>query len=147
MSTNAQGNHPFLFERPHDREGNRDGIQDRQLEGQRRQAQRGQAADLGATALQRTLAELEGRLATLSTVPQLPGGAGPEGVTLVTLGPRGQLDRAGTRLPYGPALPPADTPDSNVFAPAEALENFRPTPQRDGAAEFTIAVGIHTISV
>ena len=42
--------------------------QDRRLDGQRLQEGRDQAAELAATALQRTLAELEERLATISVV-------------------------------------------------------------------------------
>ena len=96
--------------------------QDRQLDGQRVQEARDRAAELAATALQRTLAELEEHLASASAASSLSSGDIPEHVALIALGGRGVVERAGMLLPYGPAVPPADRLARDVFADAEALE-------------------------
>jgi signal transduction histidine kinase len=89
--------------------------QDRALERQRVQERRDHAADLGAAALERALAEIEERLATLPD-------SGRHGVPIVVFGPQGVLHHTGAAPPYYPAVPPAPEPSPAVFAPAEALE-------------------------
>ncbi len=96
--------------------------QDRQLAGQLLLERRDRAADLAATALQRTLAELEGRLATVSTTSPISYGTLRPGAAFIAFGPRGVLASAGAPLPYRPGLSPDDGPDEGVFASAEALE-------------------------
>src|SRR5258708_4327384 len=79
--------------------------QDRLLESNRAQERRDQAADLAAAALQRVLAEAEERLTSYSAAPS-PAAAGlADGAALVTFGTTGVLDRAGTPIPYYPAIP------------------------------------------
>jgi hypothetical protein len=77
--------------------------QDRALENQRIQERRDHAADVGAAALQRVLAEIEEKLALLGTASKPSG----QGVAVVVFGPQGVLDHAGAPLPYYPAVPPA----------------------------------------
>lgn len=62
--------------------------QDRALERQRVQERRDHAADLGAAALERALAEIEERLATLPD-------SGRHGVPIVVFGPQGVLHHTG----------------------------------------------------
>jgi signal transduction histidine kinase len=103
--------------------------QDRALEKQRAQERRDHAADLGAAALERALAEIEERLTSVFSAPPAArndstrkSGKLSEGVAIVAFGPQGILDHAGVPLPYYPAVPPTAEPSPAVFAPAEALE-------------------------
>lgn len=95
--------------------------QDRALERQRVQERRDHAADLGAAALERALAEIDERLAT-------PADSGRQGVSIVVFGPQGVLHHTGAAPPYYPAVPAAPEPSAAVFAPAEALEFQGPGP-------------------
>src|SRR5438128_10125625 len=90
--------------------------QDRLLENQRVQERRDQAADLAAAAMQRILAEAEDRLTTFSTAPSLPVAGLGDGATLVMFDNGAVLDRAGTPLPYYPAIPPSAPLASARFA-------------------------------
>jgi signal transduction histidine kinase len=96
--------------------------QDRLLESKRVQEKRDQAADLAATAMQRILAEAEERLTTFSAAPSSPAAALGDGAALVVLGNGGVLSRAGTPLPYYPAIPPSAPTDSAGLAAADELE-------------------------
>src|SRR5262245_59027937 len=88
--------------------------QDRALERQRVQERRNQAADLAAALLERTLANLDDKLATRSV---------PKGAALVIFGAQGLEEHDGIALPYYP-LPPHDTGpgESAAFEQADALE-------------------------
>lgn len=96
--------------------------QDRALQRQHRQEAREQAVELAATALQRSVAELEERLATASAGSPVPSTAFHDGAALVVFGPGGVLDRGGTLLPYYPVLPPVPETSQDRFARADALE-------------------------
>ena len=103
--------------------------QDRALESQRIQERREHAADLGAAALERILAEVEEQLTNLSTLPAFTigesawkGGKLRDGATLLVFGQHGVLQHAGVPLPYYPALPPAEEPPPLLFLPGETLE-------------------------
>jgi peptidyl-prolyl cis-trans isomerase A (cyclophilin A) len=87
------------------------------------------AADLGAAALQRTLAEIEERLTSLSTLP--PAGIGEsasklgrlqDGAALVVFSGSGASRYFGAPLPYYPVAPTTPEPPPDVFSPGEALE-------------------------
>lgn len=112
--------------------------QDRALQGKVRQDSRDQAVELAATALQRTVAELEERLATASTTPSLAAGSFQDGPAVVVFGADGVRERAGTRLPYYPEIPATPAaPDLDLFARADALE-FQ---QRNSAAAMRLLSG------
>jgi hypothetical protein len=103
--------------------------QDRALERQRVQERREHAAELGAAALQRMLAQIEEQLTSLSTLPpSLIVQSAPklgklqDGAALVVLGQSGVLQHSGVPLAYVPVAPPAPEPPPSVFSPAEALE-------------------------
>lgn len=103
--------------------------QDRALENQRLQERRDHAADLGAAALQRALAELEETLTGISAAPPTDiheharkTGRWGEGVAIVVFGPQGVLDHAGAPLPFHPAVPAAAATSPTLFAAAEAME-------------------------
>ncbi len=95
--------------------------QDRALEKQRAQERRDHAADLGAAALERALAEIDEMLAT---VPD----SGRQGVSLVVFGPQGVLRHTGAALAFYPATSAAGEPSPSVFAAVEALEFQSPGP-------------------
>src|SRR6187399_2648640 len=65
---------------------------------------RDHAADLAASTLQRLLAEAEERLTAFSAAPDVPVSLG-DGATLLLLGTAGVEVRAGTPLPWYPAVP------------------------------------------
>jgi signal transduction histidine kinase len=111
---------------------------DRSLQGQRRQEAREQAVELAATVLQRTVAELEERLATASAGSRVQSNALQDGAALVVFGPDGVIDWGGTLLPYYPALPPMPDANLDLFARADALE-FQ---QRDSAAAIRVLAGL-----
>lgn len=97
-------------------------IEDRTLQHQRSQEARDQAAELAATALQRTVAELEERLAGASGDARAVSVRLDEGASLVVFGPDGVLARGGVSLPYYPAIPAVEDTSSDHFARADALE-------------------------
>ena len=96
--------------------------QDRLLENQRAQERRDHAADLAAAALQRILAEAEEKLTAFHASPSGTAGSAGDGVALVAFGSGGLLARAGTALPYYPAIPAPAPPDESAFVPAEEME-------------------------
>jgi signal transduction histidine kinase len=115
--------------------------QDRALENQRIQERREHAADLGAAALERILAEVEEQLTNLSTLSvsavgesAWKGGKLRDGATLLVFGQHGVLHHAGVPLPYYPALLPAPEPSPLLFSPGETLE-FQKN-DRAGAIRF-----------
>jgi signal transduction histidine kinase len=103
--------------------------QDRALEQQRHVQVRDHAADLGATTLQRLLAEAEEGLATVAAAPAAripdllaaPGTRGGQFSILVFTG-AGLAARSGTPLPFQPALPPGAEPPAAAFEAAEVFE-------------------------
>lgn len=112
--------------------------EDRALQRQRRQETRDQAVELAVSALQRSVAELEERLATESAGASVRSSAFPDGAALVVFGPGGLLDRAGTLLPYYPVPPPAPDTSGDRFARADALEFQR----GDSTAAIRVLSGI-----
>jgi signal transduction histidine kinase len=96
--------------------------QDRLLETRRVQEKREQAADLAAAAMQRIIAEAEERLTTFSAAASSPVAALGDGAALVVFSDQGVLDRAGTPLPYYPALPPPSPMNSAALTAADELE-------------------------
>ncbi len=104
--------------------------QDRALESKRFQERREHAADIGAAALQRVLAEVE---ETLSRA------APANGVAVISFATQGVVARAGTPLPYYPAVPRAAEPPPATFARAEALEFQQANPLKAIGALKTLA--------
>jgi len=101
-------------------------IEDRTLQHERAQEARDQAAELAATALQRTVAQLEERLAAANgDAPVVPARV-EDGAALVVFGTDGVLSRGGVALPYYPAIPAAGDTSADRFAHADALEFARP---------------------
>jgi signal transduction histidine kinase len=96
--------------------------QDRILEAKRVQERREQAADVAAAALQRVLAEAEERLTTFSAALISPVADLRNSAALVAFTRDGVLGRAGTLLPYYPAIPPSRDPHSTRLADADELE-------------------------
>jgi signal transduction histidine kinase len=107
--------------------------QDRTLQRQRTQEERDQAAELAATALQRTVAELEERLAAASGHGQATPVRIDDGAALVVFGADGVEARGGLFLPYYPAVSSAEDLPPDRFARADALEFG----QKDPAAALT----------
>jgi signal transduction histidine kinase len=103
--------------------------QDRALGSQRIQERREHAADLGAAALERILAEVEEQLTSFSTLSLSAihdrvwkTGKLSDGATLLVFGQHGVVQHAGVPLPYYPKLPFAGEPSTLLFSPGETLE-------------------------
>jgi len=101
-------------------------IEDRTLQHKRTQEARDQAAELAATALQRTVAELEERLAGASGDARAASAGLGDAASLVVFGPDGVLARGGVSLPYYPAISAVEDTSSDRFARADALEFGQP---------------------
>ena len=95
--------------------------EDRLLEARRVDERRDHAADLAAASLQRILAEAEDRLTTFTSAP-VPNADLRDGAALVAFSHDRTLDRAGTPLPYYPAVPEQAPPQSARLSQADALE-------------------------
>lgn len=98
--------------------------EDRQSQQARAIEQREQAADLAASALQRVLAEANEQLAN-STAAASGFSTAPDGMALVSFQRATLLRRAGTPLPFYPALHPENAQlhvNTARFAQADALE-------------------------
>jgi signal transduction histidine kinase len=95
--------------------------QDRVLEGSRVEERRDQAVDLAATALQRILAEAEETLTTFGAASGVRAAELRDGAALVVFSNAGAIERAGTTLPYYPAVPASPQP-SVRFTEADELE-------------------------
>jgi signal transduction histidine kinase len=123
--------------------------QDRSVERTRVEEHRNQALGVATAALQRTLAETEERLTEIASVPDRPPRvtgvfAKESGVTIVIFDRHGLVARAGTPLPYYPAVAArpvtsaafarADAAEFGKGNPLAAIELLRPlTDDRDGA--------------
>lgn len=101
-------------------------IEDRTLQHERAQEVRDQAAELAATALQRTVAELEERLAAANGDALVVPARVVDGAALVVFGPDGVLARGGVALPYYPAISAVENASSDRFARADAFEFAQP---------------------
>lgn len=108
--------------------------EDRARETERRRDAREHAATLAATALQRTLAELEDQLSSLSVGQPSPPGAPRAGVAIITFDRTGTSRRAGLPLPFYPATRSREVPRLAALDRADALE-FR---QRDQAGAIAV---------
>jgi signal transduction histidine kinase len=95
---------------------------DRQSQRIHAQEQSEQAADLAASALQRVLAEAEERLASFSVDPKAARKNPVDGEVLIAFERDDLLARAGSPLPYYPALPAFYEPESDRFAAVDVLE-------------------------
>ncbi len=108
--------------------------EDRAREAERRRDAREHAATLAATALQRTLAELEDQLSSLSVGQSSPPGAEHDDVAIVTFDRVGTSVRAGLPLPFYPEPPASLAPRVAALDRADALE-FR---QRDQVGAIAV---------
>ena len=101
-------------------------VEDRALQYERASETRDQAAELAATALQRTVAELEERLAAANGDAAVLTTRVEDGASLIVFGPDGVLARGGLALPYYPAIPAVEDASTDRFARADALEFAQP---------------------
>ena len=101
-------------------------IEDRTLQHQRTEEARDQAVELAVTALQRTVAELEERLADASGDARATPARFEDVASVVVFGPDGVRARGGVSLPYYPAIPAVEDTTSDRFARADALEFGQP---------------------
>jgi len=114
--------------------------EDRARETGRRRDAREQAATLAATALQRTLAELEDQLSSFSGAQSFPSGSRRDDLAIVAYHRDGTSARAGLALPFYPQPRHGIDPRARALDRADALE-FR---QQDQAVAV-LAVVAHSV--
>src|SRR5262245_24180574 len=98
---------------------------------------RDHAVDLAAAALQRILAEAEEKLTAFNASPAASP-ALEDGATLFVLGKAGVLERAGTALPWYPAIPGSGLREPAEFKTVDDLE----VRQRDFAGALRMLDGM-----
>ena len=98
---------------------------DRASEHQRRQTERGRAADAGVTALARTVASFQQQLDAFTAAPAIADSATLPDAVFIEFSPTGVTSRAGIRLPYYPVGPEYKSNLIQAFAEADAREFSR----------------------
>lgn len=115
---------------------------DRAREAESRRAIREHAATVGATALQRTVAELEEQLSSLSLGHTTSPGSQHDGVAVVSFNRSGAGARTGWQLPFYPVRHTGSSAAAAVLERADMLE-FR---ARDEAAAIALLQPLATTS-